>query len=100
MFEGPRNQTLARQTQVWRQMLADLHPKEVSAKEKERVALVEELFQREARVAVMLLISDLDRALESEKELKHELDSARRKLTDTNRLLKEAREKNAKLRKK
>lgn len=87
-----------RQALVWRQMLTDLHPKAMTAAEGERIALVESIFQREARASMMILLSELDRAWENEDWLAKDLRETQRKLTEANRLLKEAREKNKKLR--
>lgn len=87
-----------KQAEVWRQMLTDLHPKAVTQAEKERVELVDAMFQREARPAMMLLLSELDRALEHEKRLERELAETKRKLTNANRVITDVRAKNKKLR--
>ena len=82
----------------WRSMLHALHPREISDKERDRVSLATVMFHAEARTIVDMLLEEVVAAYRSEDELDSRLTKTQRELTDTRRLLADARAKNKKLR--
>lgn len=83
--------------QGWERQLTELHPRDSSVGERERVDLATLLFNHEARTAVTQLIQEVKAGYAAEEKLTYDLREAKRKLAHANHQIAQLREKNKRL---